>query len=901
MKKLICLIVCFVLLVHIVPQDAMAAGTFDARLSHDIISLFENTGVLEKNDPFVSNKDALVSRGEFARLLVRILGCSDIVASHTDYEEIYKDVKQNTQYYQEIIFATKLGLFGDKITSYFYPKDNATVQWAAECLARALGYSQHIKVNLSAVYSLDILDGVISDNGFLRRDGALKMLCNALDVPVVEAVGISGDDIVLSSLDDRNFLDVYFDIYFAEDVLLGDYFTSISGEKPDREYVHFSSGIFKAAGLETKNLVGLNLRYYYRQNGTEKEVLHFEKLENIQLVVTAENAAYSYSDNSYTVNIDGKDKVASLELGTLVSYNGKPHFDKNKMLPASGQVTLIDNDEDGKYEVCIVREYKNIIVDAVNVSGEKIYDSIDSTRNINAGDFERFTVYNAKGEELNLSQIEKDSVLTIYVSADSKDAECYVSEKSAALKLEETNITEGTLTIDKNTYGISPDFRMLVSALKPGQSYLFYLNHLGEVVYASVNWEHETLYIMETGTDGVLETGLWIKGLNANGDISEYALADRLNWVTHESGINNISKEDAYARLNSNGGQVNRQLVKFATDLNGRIREIVIAHEITNRAMIDTVNPDYPLVRMSYYSDPSQWPQDFLTYVTSTSKHRVSYSGGIFGHFMPLSTSATELVVPLNTTLSYNESDVHAWTWGALQTTPTVYVENLDVYGSGDDCISVDYLVSAIGTRTSKTDAGYNMQPYLVLEVSNVLDSSEGEVTKLKLSNRNGVVSNYYLADEDIISCQSLENEARAEGATSAVIPADKTAIEAGDIVSLQLDSRGKIERLRLIYDGKGQRDIHPSATTVLNTTGDIVTGKILRKSGTVFEIEAMAGSDIAEGTSLVYKFTNGIVEYDARLGTVRTLTSDELYIGDIIHIYMRYGSYRMIVVYKNI
>lgn len=902
MKKLICLIICFVLLVHTVPQNAMADGTFDVRLSHDIISLFENTGVLEKNDPFVSSTDVMVNRGEFARLIVRILGCGDSVAAYTEYEEIYKDVKKNTKNYQEIIFASKSGLFGDKSGNYFYPNDNASVSWATEALARALGYGQHIKVNPSAVYSLDLLDGVISENGFLRRDGALKMLYNALDVSVMETVGLSGDDLVLRSTDGRNFLDVYFNIYTAEDVLLGDYFTSLSGEKPDRGYVRFSDRIYSAPDLETKNLVGLNLRYYYKKAGTENQILHFEKLENIQVILNSNDASYSYASNSYTAYLDGREKTFAMELGTLVSYNGKPHFDKNKMLPPSGQIILTDNDGDGKYEACIVREYKNIVVDAVNVSGEKIYDSVDSTRNINAASYDRFVIYNAKGDELELAKLEKDTVLTVYISADSKDAECYVSSKSAVMKLQEINSGENTLTADGNIYSISPDFRTTLSALKPGQSYDFYLNHLNEMVYALANWEHEALYVMETGTQGVLETEYCVKGLNATGEIQTLSLADRVNWVTHQGGVQNIKKEDAYARLNSNGGQVNRQLVKFNTDLDGKIKEIVIAYDLADRSLIDTVNPDYPLVRMSYYSDPAQWPQDFLTYVTSAAKYRASYSGGIFGHFMPFTTATTEMVVPLNSTVSYSEADVHSWVWSALQTTPTAYVENFDAYGSGGDCITVDYLVSAIGARTSKTDAGYNMQPYLVLEVSNVLDSAEGEITKLKLSNRNGTTSYYYLANEDIISRQSLEKEARAEGESAAVIPSDKSGIEAGDIISAQLDSRGKIERLRLIYDGKGQRDIHPPKTgATLNTTGDIVRGKITRKSGTIFEFSAMAGSDIAEDTSLVYKFTNGILEYDARLGTVRTLTPDELYVEDIIHIYMRYGSYRMIVVYKNI
>ena len=62
-----------------------------------------------------------------------------------------------------------------------------------------------------------------------------------------------------------------------------------------------------------------------------------------------------------------------------------------------------------------------------------------------------------------------------------------------------------------------------------------------------------------------------------------------------------------------------------------------------------------------------------------------------------------------------------------------------------------------------------------------------------------------------------------------------------------------------------------------------------------------MEGSDIATDTTLVYKIPNGILEYDARLNTVKSVSTEELYREDIAHIYLRYGSCRMVVIYKNL
>lgn len=72
------------------------------------------------------------------------------------------------------------------------------------------------------------------------------------------------------------------------------------------------------------------------------------------------------------------------------------------------------------------------------------------------------------------------------------------------------------------------------------------------------------------------------------------------------------------------------------------------------------------------------------------------------------------------------------------------------------------------------------------------------------------------------------------------------------NIVAVELDQSGKIDRIRLVYDGKGMRDIHPLkvAEYIWRLYVRDLKGKILRLSDSFAEYEA-SGEAIAEGTKL--------------------------------------------------
>lgn len=897
MKRIISLCICIVLFLTAVPAGSAFAKDFDVHLSADYITLFEATGILESNDAFITTDSLNVTRGEFARILVRMLGYdSDTIAS-VAVNEIYKDVKTRTSYRLEILLATQLGLFGENVSAYFYPEDRAKTMWAVEAMARALGYARTLG-NKKSIINLGLLDGLSVTDTYLRRDDALRLMYNALDVNIMQVVGFIGKDVMLEAVENETILTEYFDIYYDEALVQSDAFSSVYGEKTEPGYARINNVIYATGRLETRNLVGCKIRFYYRNGDPFNQIVHIEKKNMTEVVLLASDAIYNYNDNSYTYH-NGRKKIKfNMELHTLTSYNGKPYFSKETMSPKSGHIKLIDNDGDNKYEVCMVREYKNIIVKSCNVLEGIIYDELDNARNLYTDKYKNFILYSEKNEQIDLSQLKSNMVLTVYESIDKQDAEAYVSSRTFPQELQEMDLDDNYIVVEGETYSLSGDMRMPLRDLFLGERYNFYLNHWNEVVYVSTNWSYEAFYVMET--DNYSRSVFSLKGLRESGEIEWLDLADKVKWITYTNDRKKITKEEAYSRLNSNGGGVNRQLIKILRNQNGEICEIVLPYEASNRESVLGMAVDYPLIRLNYFNDSSQWPQDFVKEV-SGGTHTVDYTNGAFGNFLATDASTIEMFVPLNSTGAYSDDDVFLWYWKNLKTTPKLTIENINVYISSKNSIVVDYMISDISnTDSPKKDKGYLMNPYLVVENKMVLDADSGDYRcNLKLANSSGGVATYITEDDNILTKESLEQEAMCEGATGPVIPADKNGIEPGDIVAVSLNDKGEISKIRLVYDMKGNRDIHPKVGDALSSTTNMVMGEVIRTDGTMVEYKT-TGGDIAPGSIVANNMNRYLVQYDVCDESVKAISTSQLYPGDEIVVYFRYNNYYMGVVYRN-
>lgn len=908
MKKIISICLCALLFVTCLPSMALAAESFNAKLSTEKIALFEATGILAKKDPFVTTEELDVTHAEFARVLVRMLGYNNLASDMVEMKNIYRDVNSGTTYAAEILLATELGLFGKNVSAYFHPEDKAQTLWAAKAVARVLGYGQHLEKNSNIITTLGLLDGLTGNGTFLRRDDALQIIYNALDVQVMQIVGIAKGGLLTEGAARETILTEYFGIYNRESVLLADPMTSVYGEKPREGYLRFEDGLLHYANLETKNLVGAKIRYYYKVEDNEPSVIYLEKRKNTEIVLSADEAVYDYTNNLYTTEKNGKTMKLPMELNTMVAYNGMPCFDKNLMQPATGQITLIDNDNDGHFEVVIIREFTNLLVKGRNIGNGVIYDLLDAGRNIDTEAFESFTLYSEANEKIELDALKADTVLTVYKSADGTSAEAYVSGKTMTMLLEQIDSGTNEITIEGNRYKLSDDYRLPISTLTVGQRYAFYLNHWNEVVYLEGNWDMDLFYLLDAKkeTSG-LNSGVFIKGLETTDEIFIYELADYVVWYTYDNQPQRLKKDAAYDLL-APGDITNRQLLKLGRNEAGQITEILIAYEADTRAKFENMHSDYPLIYQSHYSTPSEWPNGGLSSTTITYKS----STGLFDNWMDIA-GLRIFKVPTVNGATYSDDDVHTWKWTLRGSGDfTADVSKLKFYSETKNKLAVPLMVLDIGNNSTSNFAwpnadGYGFTRYLVADILSAVDEETEETqTVLKLVSSSGGVSTLPLERDELIESATLIAQANAMNekhlGVQAELPAGKTRVEPGDMVGIATKN-GKISALHVYYDGELGQDINTRTDGYSVGLFDTVTCEIVKTDGSVFECKVIGGDGFpdASGNDLIrIKPSGSVVEFNFRNHNIKKLTSAEIFPGDKVMMHFRWGVGQGFVIYKS-
>lgn len=899
MRKAVCLILCFAVLMSAVPFAYAAESGFNRNLSLDEINFLEGVGILEKADVFSSNTDFTVTKGEAARLLIRMSGYTEDNIASSDSVSPYKDVKGTTNYRNEIIAATSLGFFGKEKLLYFYPDDTAETMWFARAVARALGYRLQLDAKGDGLCSqLGLLDGAVSSKSrYLRRDGALKILCNAADVSIIKETGSFSGGIVTTETKNKTILTEYFDIYKRDGVFLADSSEAIFGERTDEGKVNIGDDTYYISEtINTDGLLGKKVRIYYKEVDGVKTLVYIKLLENKVVEISADNAEYSYENHCYYVYNNRRKVKMSMKSETLVSYNGEAYFDKSHMKPKTGSITLIDNDSDGKYDVCIIKEFTNVIVSSIDVNQDTIYDKLDSSRNLKLSDFDKFVIYDENRKETELSDLKSDIVLTVYKNVDGTRGEAYISKKTASMYVQKINSSDKAVFADDEEYKLSGDLRFDAEIITAGQNYFFYLNYWNEIVYVTEDNNYTAFYLVTVKSGKGLEPGIFVKGLEENGFVTSYELADKVRIYTYSNGRQTMKKEDVYSLL-APAGVTNRQLVKIFKGADEKIKEIVLAYEAENHSDFVGMTKEFPLIHAAYYGDPAKWPSEAI-YNTANKSARV-YNPNTFGNWLTYTSKTIEMNVPTNNTTStwdYEDLRVNSVRFGSSSVELNITPENFNVYFSGKDRVAVDYMVKDIGNSTEVNwrKDGYFLAPYLVKSIETVMNDDGTLAVRLETMSRYGVQGVYYTTDGSSLAFDNLLNT------DVCTFPSGKTAIEAGDIIAFEITVDKKIKTARLVYDGVGMQDVYVGAKFP-SSTSDCLTGEVLRSRDGIVEYKVLEGfgNDVSAGKIYNADVNKILLEYDKQNETVRTLKNEEINPGDRIVLYYRYGAIYMAVIYK--
>lgn len=368
---------------------------------------------------FGPNKN--ITRAEFTKLLVYMLGYGDISTTTTQFEDLAADHWANAN----IATAFSLGIVNGYSDTEFGPDNAVTYEQALKMVVCALGYQNAAEAMggypdgyIAEAASLKLNDGitaaVYTDNA--SRGLVAQIMYNALEIDMYE---LSGNKYVSTG---KNLLNDYLDTYIMKGTVVGvedsvtidcqtslnPGFIAIDESSTGDEYVIDYTTYTKSLA-SMNDFLGKTVQIYYRKDGNSDDLflidIDNDIYKNKELSVMYYNVE-SFDGNTFKYYVDGTNKKESVRLDTsslTIRYNGKSIRNSVTIAGTSknaegnttavskectpeealtewispdsdyfiyGTIKFIDTGSTGKYNIVDIYDYDTIVANSVPSSSD---------------------------------------------------------------------------------------------------------------------------------------------------------------------------------------------------------------------------------------------------------------------------------------------------------------------------------------------------------------------------------------------------------------------------------------------------------------------------------------------------------------------------------------------------
>jgi len=496
--KLMSFIVAFMLAISVLNIGAYASE--DIKYS-PAVKLLTDLGIMDVDE--YSGEfwdDTPVRRSEMAKILCNLFNLEPQKAE-TPY---FDDVSENNRGYIETVVRNGYMVgYGNR---EFGPDDYVTGQQvlkifvSIECgdsLANVMGgfpdgYYRAAKnmgmISASVPVSADVA----------RRIDVAEIIYSVLESDAVRISGVEGNNIVYGTVEGATFLSDIIGIYRYEGILSKNKATSLT--KPSGtgdECVQIGETVIKDTDDLARDYLGCRVVAYAKKTSGED-------LYNIVSIRTAR------VNESLTLNVEDFVSVAGFKLeyyagnnvktirmspGCKMIYNGVlTKYDESRFDFDIGEIKLIDNNDDGKYDVVLITDYKTIVVERINVKEGTISSRFENENLKLKDSYCRITYDNEKAE---LGDISSGAVILAAVSentADTKAIDIKVSTtRTAGVVENKRNTKEGVfIDVGNERYKVSKYAQLLADTgvipnIDSGDSVQLFLDAFGNIAYYKKN------------------------------------------------------------------------------------------------------------------------------------------------------------------------------------------------------------------------------------------------------------------------------------------------------------------------------------------------------------------------------------------------------------------------------
>ena len=460
------------------------------------IALLEKLGAVTPMSETLFGVNNLVTRGQAAELIVNTFVPDNKFSATSGMP--FSDVDKSNMYYDSIWAAYNLGYIMGNSASKFNPDAYVTSNEFLTMVLRAMGYAQHLKVvpypegevNI-LIRELGLLNKVLNPGEQLNMGDAATILYNALMSEYLKIDGINDDGWIYRQSGEL----------LIEDIYSLKVYNGIVKETRKFNLVGDRKSIDKAVRIGTKKLndskgkldsyLGKDVTVIVYDDTVNEIDLVMPSDKNTEVTIKAEDIDKATLDTIVEINGESKKKSYGLSDDIDVVYNGEPYpgFRATDLRPSTGTITLLDNNDDKKYDVVFVNEYKAYRVQG-SYSDTKKVSFVDDNNTTHSFDVDYLTMYSSEGYPAMASSLKNGVVAKVYKGKTIGETKIVVFGEPAE-KGKITSMNSKTITVNGNTYKFAFGYSALAETPVLNKNVAVFLDENGEILWLSENNEDD--------------------------------------------------------------------------------------------------------------------------------------------------------------------------------------------------------------------------------------------------------------------------------------------------------------------------------------------------------------------------------------------------------------------------
>ncbi|HIT84602.1 MAG TPA: S-layer homology domain-containing protein [Candidatus Ornithomonoglobus intestinigallinarum] len=508
-----------------------------------------------------------VTRADFVRSFISVIDMEHMSGTALSFE----DVDPSSEMYDALSAAVGMGLISD--SDSFRPDDAITLNEVYKICVSACGYALSAEMSggypqgyIAAASELRLADGISSTDSVSGVD-AYRIIFNTLDADYYYR---TADGYEKGSGD---VLEAYRDITEIRGVVTSNGTASCgsyeaAAEEPSSlegtigiDYVKYISD------LNYDLYLGYSVKAYTTYNEYDEAEIVYVCPEKDNDVISLASYNIEYT-RGYIETLDGANERYTLNSSAEVIYNGRADYDYSLDLlnDVNGTVTLVDNDNDRKYDYIIIDDYYYMEVASYDKEELVIRDTRSADKQITLDDSVSFSVYSEEeADYTELSSITQGSMLAVRRSNDEKVVDIIILGRILSGTVD--SYTDELITVNGADYHMSDYFaENYLNGLGAGKNADFYLGVNDEIAALSyidtpIEYGYLTLAYLEDNDE---EMG--VKIFTERGEHMRYSCASKMT-VDGTS----MTETEAYAAITSKGA---RQLIRYGLNDEGELKTV---------------------------------------------------------------------------------------------------------------------------------------------------------------------------------------------------------------------------------------------------------------------------------------------------------------------------------------